>query len=88
MKHYQILIADKFTGRDLSKHEFVAEFADEELTKRYVAYMRKKARYAEKDIFVKEVDFNGDYPSGRFVGVLFVTGEGLFQDEIDAMFNQ
>lgn len=75
--HYQILVADMGKFRDSSSYEFVAEFADHKLTQYHVHYLRRKKRFAKKDIIIKEVsDTNVDKP-GKIAGVITVLGEAL-----------
>ena len=75
--HYQIFVADMGKFKDSSNYEFVAEFADQKLAQYYVHYLRKKKRFAKKDIIIKEVtDTNIDKP-GRIAGVITVLGEAL-----------
>lgn len=79
---YRVFIADmgKFTEPD--SYEFVAEFADGKTAGYYLKYMRGKARYAEKDIVIKEVPNDGKDPhEGKTVVACGVTGECFYPEE-------
>ena len=82
MHHYRIFISKAGDFRESKKYEFIAEFANRELTQRYVTYMFGKNRYRGKDIIVKEVDADDfDPQSGKVDGVVSSLGEELDVEE-------
>ena len=84
MNIYRIFISGMGEFRDHEKYEFVADFIDKKVATQYVAYMRGRKRYANKDIVVKVVPIGAiDTSIGVVDGVVTVMGECLPIDEYE-----
>ena len=84
MTHYRVFISRAGDFRDSNKYEFVAEFANIELAKKYVTYMFGKSRYGGKDIIIKAVNADGFDPQyGKVDGVVSSLGEELKVDDYE-----
>lgn len=81
--HIRIYLADTGKFRNSSDYEFIAEFADVDIANNYILYLRKKRRYAQKDIIVKEYSCEENAAEGKVTAVIAVTGECLPVEEYE-----
>ena len=81
---YRIFVSNIGEFRDSKNYEFIAEFAELDLTNQYIKWMRGKKRFQEKDIIVRECPENVIDPAeGEVEAVVTVLGECLSVDEIE-----
>ena len=81
--HIRLYICDMGKFQDSSAYEFIAEFADVDVANNYILYMRKKRRYAKKDIIVKEYSCTENTAEGKVAAVITVLGENLPVEEYE-----
>lgn len=81
-KRIQIYTADAEKICSVPAHKFIAEFADEKITKCYIDYLFKKNQGRHKAIIAKEYTL-AERPQAELVEVIAETGESLPVDEYE-----
>ena len=81
--HIRIYLADMGKFQNSADYEFIAEFADVDVANNYILYLRKKRRYARKDIIVKEYSCAENAAEGKVAAVITVLGENLPVEEYE-----